>query len=237
MTQKEINKRHYYNRKNNGLCPRCGKPLDREGHYCSECLEKVRKYRIENRKFFVENNICTVCGKEKVPNGERICPECRAKNAERKHITDEQRARYNKNVRKKQNLLYKQRSEMGICTRCGKRKAMFGKKKCGICLQKDADIHRKKYLNKPNIKEYRKENHLCYFCGEPIDTTEKNICSSCQDKFKKLSKGRSNANEYWRKDNRIVFGGKLNGSKSNNYITVSQFTHDDKPTDVGMYVD
>lgn len=36
LTQKERSARNYKLKKENGLCPKCGKPLDREGHYCSE---------------------------------------------------------------------------------------------------------------------------------------------------------------------------------------------------------
>ena len=201
-TQKEISARFYKRRKENGLCPRCGKPLDREGYYCSECLEKVRVYHRENREFYRKNHLCTECGKNSVPEEERICPECRAKRANlRKSHTDEQK----KMFREKQNSLYMERVEQGICTRCGKRKAISGKKKCGICLAKDAEIHRKKYADRPNIREYRKENNLCYFCGDPIDLHMSNTCSKCREKFKKIASERTHDNDYWRKDNRFIF--------------------------------
>ena len=207
MTQKERSAKLYWNRKDNGLCPRCGKPLDREGHYCSECLEKVRAYRSENKEFYRENHLCTECGKNKVPDGERTCPECRAKkNESRKTLNETQKIRCNENFRKQQNFLYKERSDAGICTRCGKRKAMPGKKKCGICLSKDAEMHRKKHLDKPNAKEYRKENHLCYFCGSPIDLPAgNNICSACRKRFEEIAAQRKHDNKNWRKDNRTIF--------------------------------
>lgn len=209
MTQKEINRRNYYKHKKNGECPRCGKRLDREGHYCSKCLEKVRIYHRENRKFFIENHICTECGKVMVPNGERTCPECRGKNNNRrKPLTEEQKIRYRNKFRNHMKALYQERTEQEICTRCGKRKAMPGKKKCGICLAKDAEIHRRRYMDRPDIKEYRKEHHLCYFCGEPINLPEGNICSKCQENFIRLSAGRKHDNEFWRQDNRIIFGGR-----------------------------
>lgn len=210
MTQKERSAKSYRNRKDNGLCPRCGRPLDRDGYYCSECLDKTNKYRRDNRKFFAENNICTACGKEKVPNGEKICPECRAKIANRKHITDEQRLKYNRRVRENQNLLYKERAEAGICTRCGKRKAATGKKKCEICLAKDAELHRKRTANRVDIRKLREENRLCYFCGEPIDLPYGKSCSVCRKRFKKLADGVTHDNKYWRQDNKIIFGGNDN---------------------------
>ena len=207
-TQKEISARFYKRRKENSLCPRCGKPLDREGYYCSECLEKVRVYHRENREFYRKNHLCTECGKNSVPEEERICPECRAKRANlRKSHTDEQK----KMFREKQNSLYMERVEQGICTRCGKRKAISGKKKCGICLAKDAEIHRKKYADRPNIREYRKENHLCYFCGNPIDLPDgNNICSACRKRFEEIAAQRKHDNLYWRQDNKMIFEKRTN---------------------------
>lgn len=207
VTQKEINQRNYYKHKENGECPRCGKPLDRDGYYCLKCLEKVRMYRRENRNFYRENNICTNCGKVKVPKGERICPECRAnRENKRKPLTEQQRAQYNKAFRWQQKILYQQRKEQGICTRCGKRKAILGKKKCGICLQKDAEFHRLKYMDKPNVREYRGNNHLCYYCGNPIDLKMGKICSSCLEKCRQNGKAASHKNDYWKMDNKAIFG-------------------------------
>lgn len=206
LTQKEINERHYRNRKNNGLCPRCGKQLDRDGHYCSECLEKIKKYKKENRDFFRKNNICTECGKEKVPNSERICPECRSrKNNNRKPLSDNQKLIYGQRFRDRQKSLYQQRSELGICTRCGKRKSLEGRKKCGICLEKDAMQHRKSGLKKINVREFRKENHLCYFCGSKIDLESGNVCRRCLDNLKENGKKNGGKNEFWEQDNRLIF--------------------------------
>ena len=211
MNQKEISSRFYNNRKESGLCPRCGKPLDREGYYCSQCLIKVREYHRQNRKFYRDNHICTECGKVIVPDGERICPECRAKKeVRRKPLTDEQKDRYKEKFKKYQKFLYQQRSAAGICTRCGKRNVLPGRKKCGICLSKDSEIHKAHRMDRFNIREYRKENHLCYFCGNPIDVPNSKSCSSCREKFRKISLQYNHDNEYWRNDNKIIFRGKNN---------------------------
>lgn len=199
LTQKEMNLKCYKSRKDNGLCPRCGKLLDRKGHYCSECLKKVNTYNQEARDFCREHHICTVCRKEKVFGDEHICLECRAKYEERrKPLTDEQKIRYAEKFKNHQKSLYRQRSEQGICTRCGKRKAIQGKKKCGICLNKDAEIHRKRYFDRQNIKEYRKENHLCYYCGCEIDLPTGQVCSKCLEKCRKNGE-KSTGKNYFKK--------------------------------------
>lgn len=56
LTQKERSASHYRSRKDNGLCPRCGKPMDREGHYCSSCLEKNRII-VKKIEIFIEKII------------------------------------------------------------------------------------------------------------------------------------------------------------------------------------
>lgn len=206
LTQKERSRRFYENRKNNGLCPRCGKILDRKGHYCSECLEKVNQYHRENKIFYRENGICPVCGKELLIGDEKQCISCRQKAYERrKPLTDEQKERYGKRFRERQKSLYRERAESGICTKCGKRKAYIGKKKCKICLDKDAEMHRKRTDNRKNIKEYRKENHLCYHCGEPINREIGQLCKSCYNKCVDNGNKSCRGNIYWENDNKIIF--------------------------------
>ena len=137
MTQNEISRRFYQNRKRNGLCPRCGRALDREGHYCKSCLEKVNAYQREKKEFCRNNKICTVCFKQKVYGNEKICPECRAKLSNRNPPTDEQRSRYNQRFRNNQKIIYRDRKNTGICTRCGKRPAAPMRAKCQLCLDKN----------------------------------------------------------------------------------------------------
>lgn len=207
LTQKERSARHYKNRKENGLCPRCGNPLDRDGYYCKNCLEKVREYRRGNRIFYINNHICTECGKVKVFGTDRICPECRVKRDKyRKNMIDEQKARYKENLKKQQKSLYQQRKEQGICTRCGKRKVEKGKAKCRICLEKDAEMHRKQHFDRPNIKEYRKENHFCYYCGNKIDLDKGQLCSKCLERCRQNGLKNGGKNVFWRNDNKLIFG-------------------------------
>lgn len=66
LTQKEISHNCYKRRKDNGLCPRCGKPLDRIGHYCTNCLKKSNEYSREVREWCKQNGICPECKKKQV---------------------------------------------------------------------------------------------------------------------------------------------------------------------------
>lgn len=207
MTQQEISKRHYKNRRKNNLCPRCGKPLDRDGFYCVECLEKNNEYRREVREWCREHKICPACGKNKLYGDEKNCIECRAIKAtykENHKLTEEQRERYNELTKKNNKNTYQERKKLGICTRCGKRKAISGKCKCAICQEKDNAIHRKRTENKQNIREYRKENHLCYYCGEPIDREQGQLCQKCWQIDHERGKKLNSDNKYWRIDNQFL---------------------------------
>ena len=206
LTQKERSAISYKKRKENGLCPRCGKLLDREGHYCSECNTKHNEYMRETRAFLRKQGMCPVCGKEKLFGDEKQCISCRQKAYDkRKPLTEEQKNRRNIQFREQQNSVYRERSENGICTRCGKYKAEKGKKKCRICLDKDAEMHRKRTYNKKSVREYRKENHLCYHCGKEIDRETGEICQSCWERFRQAGLKSASRNEYWKNDNKIVF--------------------------------
>lgn len=187
------------------MCPRCGNVIDRDGHYCTDCVEKVRIYNFETRQFCREYNICPECRKEAVPNKEILCPECRAKrNNIRKPLTEEQKEKYSERFRAQQKTLYMERKQNGICTRCGKRKVSAGKAKCAICLAKDAQIHRLTREPKKDIREERVENGLCYRCGETRDRDGK-MCMKCRDECAEYCMRGREANTYWKMDNKIVF--------------------------------
>lgn len=206
LTRQEISARFYRNRKENGLCPRCGKVLDREGHYCQECLLKVREENRKARAFAKSMGFCPECRKEKLFGDEKMCITCRIKKEKyKKPLPEEKRIAQNKAFREKQKALYHQRIEQGLCGTCGKRKKVDGKSRCGICLEKNAEVKRRNQLKKINIKEYRKANGLCYFCGEKVDTNLQS-CQKCCDKFSEYrKKSTGHLKCYWRKDNNLAF--------------------------------
>ena len=120
-------------------CPRCGKPKDREGYYCSKCLDKKNAYNRESWAFFRQQGLCSICGKVKVYGDEVNCPECRAKRvAGTKPKTEEQRLARNEWARNHKKIVYMERKNEGICTRCGRRKVAALRTKCPICLDKCA---------------------------------------------------------------------------------------------------
>lgn len=141
----------------NGLCAKCGEKRDREGWYCSNCLVGERERSKRNREFCKSISICPYCGKNKLYGEEKRCLECYAKwKPTWKNLSEETKIKYEKTNSKNKKIRYDKRSENGICTRCGKRKAEFGKKKCRLCLDRDALNHRNsRERNAKKIEEGR----------------------------------------------------------------------------------
>ena len=85
-------------------------------------------------------------------------------------------------------------------------KLLRAKRSVFACQSKDNAIHRKRTENRQNIKEYRKENHLCYRCGEPIDRPQGQLCQKCwqTDYERGKSLKNDNSKHYWRYDNQFL---------------------------------
>ena len=129
-----------------GLCPQCGRPKDREGWYCSECQEKHNKRRSEDVAFYVNHGLCRVCGKNKSQPNSTYCEECSQRMYEYNKNRWEENPDYcRQKKRESEKRRYNECKAKGICTRCRKRKAEFGKVKCRICLEEDRLRHKYGY--------------------------------------------------------------------------------------------
>ncbi len=203
LSAKERSRNFYMRRKLNGLCVRCGKPLDRDGQYCKSCCENIRIEARENRIFRASLNLCTQCGKYAVPEGEKMCPECRAKNNNKRRIKNE---KSKENFRKQQKKLYDQRSASGVCVRCGKRKAAGGRKRCFMCLQKDAQTHAEARIRRgEDLRAQWKERGLCFHCGGEIEDKSMKSCNACREKCAPKNQSCAGKNKAWIDDNKLIF--------------------------------
>lgn len=205
LTRKEIDARRRAKCKEERICPACGKKKDREGYYCSVCNKKNNERKKKDREYFRKNHICVMCGKERVYGEQKTCFTCREKGRiSRSKYTDEQKEKYKKIALKHQKEYYKECVANGFCTQCKKRKADEGKRKCRLCLDKDAERKRMERINYQNVRENRKENHLCYFCGGVIEEPGKNVCNACSIKMAEYS-AKAQKNRYWKTQNNLVF--------------------------------
>lgn len=166
----EVVKSLYKRRVAQGLCGKCGKPLDRNGSVCVSCNEKHKKYTNESRKWFKEHGICPTCGKNELFGDENNCPECRAKKAEwmqkaREKNGDKISTQHNIS----QNKRYHELIDAGICPNCKKRQASNGMRMCDVCHAKL--LEQRRVRNGYYVRPKKSERHtlgLCAFCNNPI---------------------------------------------------------------------
>lgn len=100
--------------------------------------------------------------------------------------------------------LYAWYKQMGICSQCGTNKAAPNRVRCEECLAKNAesaDKHRKikpiasrKTYNR-NLREQRKQNGLCIWCGKPICSTSTVFCIDCKIKNQRRNDKRKSGTE------------------------------------------
>lgn len=200
MTQKEIGARFYRKRIENGLCPKCGKPKAEGRYYCDECREKENQRHRKDRVFYQSIGICPVCKKNKLFGDEKQCIECREKNyARRKKLTEEARAAVYAANNERAKRIYAERAKAGICTRCGKKKAVDGRKKCMRCLIEESEKKRAKYT----VRKDREERGVCIRCGGEMDRVGK-ICSRCAEKSRPHTTY-DKSNHVWKHANRMIF--------------------------------
>lgn len=142
MQSPERKREIYLERKEKGLCVKCGKNYTDNKHLkCDICRQKERDYRIKNRENLIEYGkkrreilrqvkICIRCGKNEAIAGLSSCYECLQRVKNRKHIyTKEEYKIHCENMKTK----YAERKKQGICVKCGKRKALPNRVKCLEC--------------------------------------------------------------------------------------------------------
>ena len=209
MTKKEYKKQWRESWKSAGLCVGCGKPLDRDGAYCTKCRERINTVTRERRQWYLSHKICPRCGKNDLMGDETICPECRAKGTNNT-LKKRNRDTYNSYHSEWAKSTYKKRKEAGVCTRCGKRKATEGYTTCAMCREKDNTTRR---IRKGTSD---RSNHLslglCYFCDNPVKEGYKVCERHYQMNVEKAAKGRETeaAKKYARNVKAIRYGSRVN---------------------------
>lgn len=137
-------KERYQMRKENGLCPRCGKNRNNNGKYCTDC----QTYYRERRKELLAMKICPQCGREKLYGNEKACLDCtlrRIKKDEKKRKEHREEIRqFNKEYYHRK---HEERIANGLCTRCGKKKGDDGRKMCPMCRYKKLNYIHERIAN------------------------------------------------------------------------------------------
>lgn len=109
-------------RKEQGLCLKCGKPLDRDGAYCVDCRKYITEQNTLSRHWYQEHGICPRCGNKNLFGDEKVCLECNAKSYEATMKSRERLGKEHCNSRHSEwaRSEHQRRISNGICTRCGK---------------------------------------------------------------------------------------------------------------------
>ena len=161
----DANKNFIKRRKDNKLCLKCGKPLDRDGVHCIECTIKNNAHTKEIRKWYQDNHICPRCRINSLYGNEKNCTECSVKSYE-SMIRNRNKDKYNKNHAEWSKRTHHEMIEKGICTRCRKRSADSGYKTCSIC--RCRETIKKRERNWKKSRSERVDKGLCYFCDNKI---------------------------------------------------------------------
>lgn len=137
-----MGKSTYLERKEAGVCARCGTRDERVSAgrvYCAKCVEIQKEGKARIREYMKSRRRCVHCGKkdERTTNGFTECGECadKEKNSPARIASKE---RY-KEAQKK---LRRERREAGVCTECGRARDMEGYLMCSVCLAKQREYLR-----------------------------------------------------------------------------------------------
>lgn len=161
--KREKQKMRYVERKQEGKCCCCGKPIE-EGNktvYCDNCREKKK----ESRRAYIENGVCPICKKNQVFYDRPYCVDCWEKNLKKSkeyRLIHSEILNKKSNERKHRQII--ERKEQGLCTKCGKRKADYGKATCTLCRTK-ATEYKRQLCGYGARMTY--PDGFCKICGEP----------------------------------------------------------------------
>lgn len=161
-------KRMYQKRRSLGLCVDCGNPAENGACRCLKCSTNKNNEKALNYRLYQSYGVCPICKVNSIIGDEKTCPECRATSVEYSNDWHRKnRDQYNQTHRTWAKMEYANRKELGICTRCGKRKSINGRVMCGICADK-ARKQKEKKRSSAMTKSERIENGICYFCDNPV---------------------------------------------------------------------
>ena len=148
ITQKKTNTKYYLKRKQERKCVECGDSLP-EGSQrirCPKCLAIRNEKQKMDIKILKELKICIVCRTKYAEPFKTMCYECGLKDREqhKKWLAQQDKEELNRRRRIRSKEQYEYRKANGICTRCGKHKAMINHAMCERCNKKHNEYKRLK---------------------------------------------------------------------------------------------
>jgi len=165
-----------------------------------------REERKLDYQWLKSKGICTRCKNGNTINGKSLCEECAVKgSAISKIYYAKNRAEIIKRTSDYQKKKIEKRRNSGLCTRCGKNKAVSGKSSCLECTIRYRRISAEKRERQGIVPlSIRASIGMCYFCNNDV-YDGKNICKNCYLKSvewaRKMREKYISDNHYWRKLN------------------------------------
>lgn len=184
--------------------------------------KKESKRQLDNYYYLKSLGVCTRCGREDVFPGHVCCPSCmekqQKKNRDYYHrLSDEDRELRRKKKNEYDKKRYQQRKAEGLCVACGKKafKGIF----CIECYVKNKKKNQKRAQKKKietggDPRELRTEKGLCRFCEEPALPGHR-LCEKHYSIAVESARHARQFNQYWRKENQLLFIKKRSQSENN----------------------
>ena len=160
--------------------------------------------------FLKEHNICTRCRKEKAVKGFTMCADCLYYSSEyqaerRASMSPESKEFFSKKSSDAHKRLYYKRKNAGLCTRCGKHKAVKGTTKCTEC-RASYNRYMREFKHKRGVTpfELKGNGYYCSTCGKPVENAGDKLCKRCYENCRNVLRkaqleSRLSANsEHWK---------------------------------------
>ena len=146
----------------------------------------------DDYEYYKKHGVCVWCQRREAEPGKTLCYECAEKDRKRAH--DKYYANHEKSLENNRRGYARRREKrkaLGICTRCGSRKAMPGHTLCLECnIKMNRYARERKRKNGAIPKEARMEG-LCIRCGAPV-VPGKKLCRRCYEaSCENIAKGRA----------------------------------------------
>lgn len=211
----KLSKTLYYQRKEQGLCVKCGDKAREGKTTCRKCLDRDIQNNKERKEKLKLLGLCITCGHEQAEPNKVKCFEC----SERDRVASENR-RKDKEVRKQIAKADKDRYERnkanGICTHCGKKQKEKGLV-CISCYNKKRANQRRfddrHGISREISRSERVSYGLCYVCGGNAIPGR----SVCETHYKQREESIKRicympVSETWKKDNDVMYAKKKVGA-------------------------
>ena len=139
------------------------------------------KKRKEEYEWLKSHGMCVNCHNKEAMHGSIYCYECWEKSYDKNGKYDKEHIQENRERMKVYGKKrYAELKAKGICTKCGKHKAVDGETLCLSCKAKKNSKKDPRW-NNDIARSMRPSLSLCYVCGKPLNNYEK-LCDSCHEK-------------------------------------------------------